>query len=113
LGRGGPKLPLPGLHLEDPDRVGVSWSGGNTWPDGQKTTGGLLGVRGQSVLAFHLEPSRRKLVGLKRIRDWRQRKMKRCPHCGRTDCAVHAEDGEVTELCSVTGKVIPPAKKAH
>jgi hypothetical protein len=28
-----------------------------------------------------------------------------CPHCGRKDCAVYAEDG-VTIICSVTGEVI-------
>lgn len=32
--------------------------------------------------------------------------MKRCPYCGRTDCAIYAEDGGITEVCSVTGQVI-------
>jgi hypothetical protein len=39
--------------------------------------------------------------------------MKKCPHCGRTDCTVCAEDGGVTEICSVTGEIVPPAKKAR
>lgn len=28
-----------------------------------------------------------------------------CPHCGRSDCAVYAEDGLITAICSETGKV--------
>jgi len=28
-----------------------------------------------------------------------------CPHCGKPDCQVQAEDGGITVICSSTGKV--------
>ena len=29
-----------------------------------------------------------------------------CNHCDRDDCATYAEDGGITAICSVTGKII-------